>query len=139
MNKNSIVSKIKFATASLFFAAVLSTSSYAKTADNNTPVKETASSKAFNVKYVGASEEGYIFSVKYDNLTASDFDLIIKDESGETLYQRSFSDKNFAKKFQLDKSLLKAQFIIRPVNANEQSLEVAIQSRLTEDVVISRL
>ncbi len=139
MNKNLIVSRIKFATASLFFAAVLSTSSYAKNADNNTPVKETASAKAFNVKHVGTNDEGYVFSVKYDNVSAANFDLIIKDETGETLYQRSFSDKNFSKKFQLDKSLVKAQFIVRPAHASEQSLEVAIQSRFTEDVVISSL
>lgn len=139
MNNNTVISKIKFATTALFFAALFSTGSHAKAADNNTPVKETASAKNFNVKYVGAAEEGYIFSVKYDNLSAASFDLIIKDETGETLYQRSFSDKNFSKKFQLDKSLIKAVFVIRSNNATEQSLEVAIQSHTTEDVVISRL
>ena len=139
MNKTSIVSKIKFATASLFFAAVFSTGSFAKAADNNTPVKETASAKTFNVKYVSTVEEGYIFSVKYDNLTGTNFDLIIKDETGETLYQRSFDNKNFSKKFQISNTLAKAVFIIRPRNADEQTVEASISSRTTEDVVITNL
>ncbi|RYE13551.1 MAG: hypothetical protein EOP45_21005 [Sphingobacteriaceae bacterium] len=139
MNKTSIVSKVKFATTALFFAALLSTGSTAIAADNTTPVKETANAKGFNVKYVEPNEDGYIFSVKYDNLAGTNFDLIIKDETGETLYQRSFKDKNFSKKFQISNTLIKAVFVIRPSNADEQAVEAAIQSRTTQDVVISRL
>jgi hypothetical protein len=139
MNNNTFVSKVKTAALSLVFAASLSSVSFAKGTTNNAPVKETSNAKTFNVNYIGAVEDGYIFNIKYDNLTSNDFDLAIKDETGEIIYQRSFSDKNFNRKFQLSKSLIKAVFILRPAHANEQSVEVAIQSRTTEDVVISRM
>jgi hypothetical protein len=135
MNKQSIVSKAKFAALALFFATAFSTGSFA----TDSPNKSTTTAKTFDVKYMYSVEDGFVFNVKYDNLSAGYFDLLIKDETGETLYQRSFSDKTFSKKFQLSKSLIKAVFIIRPQQAAEQSFEVMVQSRVTEDVVVSRL
>ena len=135
MNKQSNISKAKLAALALFFATTLPTGSFAK----ESPNKSTITAKTFDVKYMYSVEDGFVFNVKYDNLSATYFDVLIKDETGETLYERSFSDKTFSKKFQLSKSLIKAVFIIRPQQAAEQSFEVMVQSRLTEDVVVSRL
>ena len=135
MNKQSIVSKTKFAALALFFSAAFTTGSFAA----DSPSKISNSTKAVDVKYISTVDDGYVFNVKYDNITAGNFDLLIKDETGETIYQRSFSDKNFSKKFQLSKALVKAVFIIRPLQAAEQSFEVMVQSRVTEDVVVSHL
>ena len=135
MNKQTIISKAKFATLALFFATAFSTGSFA----TDSPKKSTVTAKTFDVKYLYSVEDGFIFNVKYDNLSATSFDLLVKDETGETLYQRSFTNKAFSKKFQLSKSLIKAVFIIRPQYAAEQSFEVMVQSRDSEDVVVSRL
>ena len=53
------------------------------------------------VKYVGSTEEGLFFNVKYNNEKGQDFSILITDENGETLYEGSFSDKVFDKKFLL--------------------------------------
>lgn len=135
MNKQSIVSKAKFAALALFLAVSTTTGSFA----TDSPNKSTVTTKAFDVKYLYSVEDGFIFNVKYDNFSATSFDVVVKDETGETLYQKAFSDKNFNKKFQLSKSIIKAVFIIRPQHATEQSFEVMVQSRVSEDVVISRL
>jgi hypothetical protein len=137
MNKQSIVSKAKFAVLAMSFATTLPTGSFATDSPNKSTVAATA--KAVDVKYLYSVEDGFVFNVKYDNLSAGSFDLLIKDETGETLYLKTYSDKNFNKKFQLDKSLIKAVFIIRPQHAADQSFEVMVQSRVSEDVLVSRL
>jgi len=53
------------------------------------------------VKYVGTNEDGLFFNVKYNNEKSQDFAILITDENGETLYEGSFSDKVFDKKFLL--------------------------------------
>jgi hypothetical protein len=53
------------------------------------------------VKYVGSTEDGLFFNVKYNNEKGQNFDILITDEDGETLYEGSFSDKFFDKKFLL--------------------------------------
>ena len=53
------------------------------------------------VKYVGSTEDGLFFNVKYNNEKGQDFAILITDENGETLYEGSFSDKVFDKKFLL--------------------------------------
>lgn len=135
MNKQSIVSKTKFAALALFLSVAFSAGSFAA----DSPNKSTNSAKSFDVKYISSVDDGFVFNVKYDNVSTGNFELLIKDEAGELLYQKSFSDKNFSKKFQLSKSVMKAVFIIRPQHSSEQSFEVMVQSRTTEEVVISRL
>lgn len=134
MNKQSIVSNFKTATLSLLFATAFATTSFA----GGTEKTEAASSKNYTVNYIGNVEDGYVFTVKFDNITGENFDLVIKDEAGEVLYSKEFAGKNFNKRFQLSKAVLKANFIVRPEHGAEQNFEVTVQSRTTEDVVVSR-
>jgi hypothetical protein len=53
------------------------------------------------IKYVGSTEDGFFFNVKYNNEKGQDFDIAITDERGEILYEGSFNDKLFDKKFLL--------------------------------------
>lgn len=53
------------------------------------------------VKYDGSTEGGLFFNVKYNNDKGQIFDILITDENGDLLYEGSFSDKVFDKKFLL--------------------------------------
>ena len=48
-----------------------------------------------NIQYVGTTNDGVVFNVKYDNADSVKFDLIIKNEYGDVVYQQTFNDKNF--------------------------------------------
>src|ERR1035437_713032 len=67
---------------------------------SNSSININKPNKIF-IKYAGKTSDGLFFNVKYNNEKGQDFDILITDEYGETLYDGSFSDKVFDKKFLL--------------------------------------
>lgn len=100
------------------------------------PVVGTAS-----VKHIGNPEGTVVFQVQYDNQAGDKFSLIIKDNDGTIIYQDSYSDKKFDKKFQLPLGETdKLKFIIKGPKTNTvQTFEVKTHSRMIEEVVVSRV
>lgn len=100
---NNIAKKlllVSFLSAILFLSAqsnALADGNYLKSTPSNT----TDNPKTIFVKYVGSTQDGLFFNVKYSNEKGQDFDILITDEHGETLYEGSFNDKFFDKKFLL--------------------------------------
>ena len=103
--------------------------------------KVTDKSEKVSVKYIGSNENGVLFNVKYNNEKGENFSIIIKDQSGEELYNGSFDDKNFDKKFLLPKDN-DASYITIAVTSNKQnfvqSYNVSIKSVMVQDVVVSK-
>ena len=91
-----------------------------------------------NIQYVGTKDDGIIFNVKYDNADAAKFDLIIKNEYGDVVYQQSFSDKNFDRRVMLVKEPGDAHltFIIKGADTYKQSFDITTVTRTVEDVVV---
>lgn len=92
-----------------------------------------------NIQYVGTTEDGIVFNVKYDNAEAAKFDLVIRNEYGDVVYQQSFNDKNFDKKVVLVKEPGDARltFVIKGADANyKQSFDITTVTRTVEDVVV---
>src|SRR4051812_33712690 len=110
---------LKFRKA-MFVAALVSTVSLSAMAAPATVGKNDKNDKTAqsNIQYAGTTDEGIVFNVKYDNADAAKFDLIIKNEYGDVVYQQSFSDKDFEKKVMLVKEPGDAHltFIIRTPN-----------------------
>ena len=93
-----------------------------------------------NIQYVGTTDEGIVFNVKYDNADSARFDLIIRNEFGDIVYQQSYNDKNFDKKVVLVKEPGDAHltFIIKGTDASyKQSFDITTVSRTIEDVVVT--
>ena len=91
-----------------------------------------------NVQYVGSTDDGIVFNVKYDNPDSTKFDLIIKNEYGEVVYQQAFSDKNFDRRVMLVKEPGDAHltFIIKGSDTYKQSFDITTVTRTVEDVVV---
>ena len=125
---------LKFGTRAIVVAGLAATLSFSGYAANKNE-KETASV----VQYVGATEKGIEFNVKYSNATASPFSLIIKNEYGDVVYEQQYNDKNFDKKVLLTKEPGEAHltFIIKSASANiKQSFDISTTTRTVEDVVV---
>lgn len=91
-----------------------------------------------HIQYVGTTNNGIVFNVKYDNADAANFDLVIKNEYGDIVYQQTFSDKNFDKKVVLVKEPGDAHltFIIKGADTYKQSFDITTVTRTVEDVVV---
>ncbi len=101
---------------------------------------DTASSgEKVQIKYLGSTEDGVFFSVKYANTNGTGFTLFITDDDGELLYQSSYSDRAFNKKFNISRSLDKIKVVIKNDKEKlEQSFAININTRLVEDYVVRR-
>ncbi len=91
-----------------------------------------------NIQYVGSTDNGLVFNVKYDNIDFAKFDLIIKNEYGEVVYQQTFNDRNFDKKVMLVKEPGDARltFIIKGAETYKQSFDITTVTKTVEDVVV---
>lgn len=133
MKKQVINFKFSRAIVLAAIAGTLSLSAIAGT--TNKASKNTQS----DVQYVGTTNNGVVFNVKHDNTDAGKFDLVIKNEYGEIVYQQQYSDKAFDKKIVLVKEPGDARltFIIRSgSNTYKQSFDINTTTRTVEDVVV---
>lgn len=126
---------LKFGSKAIVLAAFWGTLSFSATAAGKVGDKEAGSA----VQYVGTTEKGIVFNVKYDNATAAPFNLIIKNEFGDVVYSQQYSDTNFDKKVMLTKEPGDARltFIIRSASANiKQSFDIVTTTKTVEEVVV---
>lgn len=101
------------------------------------PVEETAA-----VKYIGSEAQTMLFNVKYNNVNASKFIVTIKDQDGITLFQSSFTDVVFDKKFSLPKGTDASKLIFTisdKKNNYSESFEVSTETRVVEDVLVKKV
>ena len=109
------------------FVSLVSFSSMAASAATDRNAKATQST----IEYVGTTTDGIVFNVK--------FDLIIKNEFGDVVYQQQYNDKNFDKKVMLVKEPGDARltFMIKAADATyKQSFDISTTTRTVEDVVV---
>src|SRR5262245_783877 len=59
--------------------------------------------KNYSVKYVGESDNGLVFNLKYSNPDAGKVQLTLKAQDGTVLFQNAFSEK------ELDKNIVLAK------------------------------
>jgi uncharacterized radical SAM superfamily protein len=125
----------------MLVAALVSAVSFSAMAapatDKNDKSNKAAQS---NIQYVGVTDNSIVFNVKYDNIDASKFDLIIKNEYGDVVYQQTFNDKNFDRKVVLLKEPGDARltFIIKGADTYKQSFDISTVTRTVEDVVVKK-
>jgi hypothetical protein len=131
---SAVFGKLTFGTLFLLSVAAAnaqSTTSGAGPTDNATMVK-----------YLGTQDDMIVFNVAYDNPQGSKFLVTIKDQDGNQLYQRFYSDKSFYKQFKLPKTDKdKVVFIFR--NGQEapivKTFAVNVNSRFVQEVAIKKV
>ena len=91
------------------------------------------------IKYAGSNTDGLFFTVKYNNEKGLDFDILITDEYGETLYEGSFSDKIFDKKFLLPEDSDASLVTISVKTGNDNFVKsYSIDSDIVKNVVVTK-
>jgi len=145
MNKQTVNNAKRFFLVSMVSAFILFAAQSKAIANNNGSNKDTAitvnNADNVSVRYIGSTEDGLYFNVKYNNEKGQDFAIIIKNENGETLYDGSFSDKTFDKKFLLPQDE-NVSFISISLKSSKddfvQSYNVTIKPNTYNDVVVKK-
>lgn len=107
----------------------------------NDGVKKTAITDGqVSVQYVGINNDCVVFRVKFENPTAEKFWLIVKNDAGDVIYRKQFSDIHFAKSISLRKedSDIHPSFVIS--NGDSEIVrQFSVTSTITENTIITEL
>lgn len=91
------------------------------------------------IKYVGSTTDGLFFNVKYNNEKEQDFEIRVTDENGETLYEGTFNDKVFEKRFLLPEDCDASLVTISLVTGNNNfTKSYSINSDNVKNVVVTK-
>lgn len=110
--------------------------------EDRSRANRTGSATTAEVSYIGSQEGEPLFNVVYNNTTGSRFSLEVLDGDGAQIFQSSYNDKAFDKKFRVaDASpISKLTFIIRNFRDNSvQYFEVNSNTRMVEDVEVKEV
>jgi hypothetical protein len=93
-----------------------------------------------SVQYIGSNDNQVVFRVDFENPTAEKFWLIIKNDAGDVIYRKQFSDAHFSKAIYVVKedTEIRPTFIIRNSN-NEIVRQFAVNNVVTENTVVTKL
>jgi hypothetical protein len=92
------------------------------------------------VQYVGANDQHVVFHVDFQNPTNEKFWLIIRNDAGDVVYRKQFSDAHFSKSiyFENDQTEIRPTFIIRN-SSNEIVRQFAVTRTITEKTIVTKL
>ena len=102
--------------------------------------KAKLSDEQVTVQYVGVNDQHVVFHVDFENPTAEKFWLIIRNDAGDVVYRKQFSDAHFSKSiyFENEQADIRPTFIIRSTN-NEIVRQFAVTRTVTENTVVTKL
>ncbi len=141
MNTNSfgtrVVKALSVAVVALVFFISSPLTSLAN-GDNNK--KSGLTDGQVSVTYVGVDNNSVVFRVEFENPTAEKFWLIIKNDAGDVIYRKQFSDAHFARSvfFQKEEADIHPTFVIRN-GENEIARQFAVTRTITENTVVTKL
>jgi hypothetical protein len=92
------------------------------------------------IQYVGVNDDHVVFHVDFTNPSGEKFWLIIRNDAGDIVYRKQFSDAHFSKNiyFENEQSDIRPTFIIRN-NNNEIVRQYAVTRTITENTVVTKL
>jgi hypothetical protein len=136
MKSNYVVKTLAAVVVAVVFTVSNPLTSLANDGNKNAGPKDDQVS----VQYVGSSENQVVFHVEFQNPTAEKFWLIIKNDAGDVVYRKQFSDAHFSKSIYVVKedTDIRPTFIIRNSN-NEIVRQFAVSSVVTENTVVTKL
>ena len=88
---------------------------------------------ALHVKYLGGDNEALFFNIKYDNKGGKNFKLVVLDETGEALFEDSYS-KDLDKKLKVPR-LTDSEHVIFLIRSVKEKTELSYKVRVTTKVV----
>src|ERR1700720_1479094 len=134
MNINSFNTRVVKALSVAVVAVVFFVSNPLTSLANGGGNKKSLTDEQVSVQYVGTNNDYIVFRVQFENPTAEKFSLIIKNDAGDVVYRKQFSDVHFAKTVSLQKqdADMHPTFIVR--NGDSEIVrQFAVTSTLTEN------
>ena len=98
--------------------------------------------KTADVKYIGSLNGQHVYDVMYTNNSGARFSVRVKDGEGNLIFNGSYTDKIFEKKFMLAGGVENDKLVFTITNSGDnsiQSFEVNTSSRLVEEVEVKEL
>lgn len=139
---------LKFSGKKLIAATILSASILFASYSGNAAVVtkgniEILSGENTNIQFEGSTSDALLFKVHINNEKGDNFTITVKNNNGDILFTKSFSDVNFQKQFKVlkgDQDGNHYYFTITSSNKNlEDSYEISTVSHVVEDVAINKL
>ena len=133
--KKQILRSLKIFVKGSFLALMLTCNVYAVAQPFGDPIVKAAS-----VKHISTTDDKIVFQLSLDNEAGERFTVSIRDMAGHTLFQDTYSEKKFDKKFVFDKSenIGKLTFVLRSLKDNQsQVFEINTVSRIVENVDVT--
>ncbi|MFT3826466.1 MAG: hypothetical protein QM731_21275 [Chitinophagaceae bacterium] len=128
---------------SMFIAgALIAGAANAKAQTITVSSQETSSPvKSAIIKHLGNDGDNMYFQVLLNNESGEKFYLTVKDADGVILFQETYNDKKFDKKFLLTKGETdKVTFVLKSAKNNTtQSFEINSSTKLVEEIVVKRM
>lgn len=104
--------------------------------------KSSSFIKSSVIKPITDDSNKTVFQLKLTNKEGEKFSVIVRDNTGTTLFQETFNDKAFDKKFLFENLSEQGTLTITVKSAKDnatQTFEVNAVTRMVQDVVINRL
>jgi len=127
---------VKTLTAAAVAVVLFTSNTYA----NDGGKKAGLNDDQVNVQYIGSNDNQVAFRLEFENPTAEKFWLIIKNDAGDVVYRKQFSDVHFSKSVYVlkEESEIRPTFIIRN-SAGDIVRQFAVTSQITENTVVTKL
>jgi hypothetical protein len=141
MNTKSLSTRVVKALSVAAVAVVLLVSNpLTSLANGGNNKKITLNDDQVSVSFVGTNNDYVVFRIAFENPTVEKFWLIVKNDAGDVIYRKQFSDAHFAKSVSLQKedADMHPTFIIRNGNS-EVSRQFAVTRTITENTIITEL
>ncbi len=126
-----------------FISALLLTTSLATRANSaGARTGDDDADKTATVKYIGSRDGQRLFNVLYTNNSGARFSVKVQDGEGNVIFNGSFTDKKFDKKFKLEGTTDTDKLLFTITNSGDnstQAFEVNASTRLVEDVELKEL
>jgi hypothetical protein len=130
------------ATAAVLFAGS-PISSFANTVSGKNKTVNYGPESAVNVQYIGADEKMFEFKIEFENPTAQKFTLIIKNDDGDVIYSKEYSDVHFGKTIRLMKDGIEKENIYPTfaisVGTRLIQRSFSVEKKVTENVTVTKL
>src|SRR5258708_7990963 len=138
MNTKSLSTRVVKALSVAVVAVVIFVSNpMTSVANGGNNKKINLTDEQVSVSFIGTNNDYVVFRIAFENPTAEKFWLIVKNDAGDVVYRKQFSDVHFAKSVSLQKegADMHPTFVIRNGNS-EISRQFAVTSTVTENTVI---
>jgi hypothetical protein len=143
VNSNSVLKTIAItATAAVLFAGS-PLSSFANSIKEKHAKTASISESQIDVQYIGSDNNSFTFRVKFENTEAKKFTFIVKNDDGDVVYSKQYSDVHFLKTIYLNKDEIGGSDIhpTFAISTNKKTVErsFSIETTYSEDIMVTKL